>query len=343
MDEPIFRLATREDEAELRRLSALPMPGGWVDLRYQREPNFLDGLNHSGDEVLVGRFADGPIVAMAVRSHRSVYLNGEATDVAYLSTLRVDPGQQGRFMLWKGFRLLGELQEQRPVAEHMATIIDGNQLAKALLVDKSRPSWPTFQRYGQLCTLAMPVGKRYRMHELDNEPRLLQVEEFLALHGPQRQFFPTNPIELGWEKRTWIAHDGGILALRDLSAYHQTIVHGYRPPLNWMRPIYNLWALALGKPPLPGRGKSLEGVYLGFLCARSPEVLRRLLEGALEEARTRKKKWLYLGLMEGDPHLPVAARYAQHIYRSTLYRVFFNSQKGVALDDRPGYLELASL
>lgn len=326
MRSPDFRLANLQDEPDLRKLASLTMPGGWIDLSYQREPNFFDGCNDPNDEVMLGRAPDGRLATLAVRSHRSVYLNGQPTPVAYLSNLRVDPDQQGRYMLWRGYRLLNQLQQQRPVAEHIATIIQGNQLAQALLVEKRRPSWPSFHHDGQLHTIAIPVGKAYQTAQLDLQPQPQAVEDFLDRHGPERHFFPQQRTQRHWEKRYWLAHDAGVMALRDLSACHQTVVQGYRRPLNWLRPLYNLFAKITGRPQLPKVGDSLRGVYAGFVCTRSPAAFKLLLDGALELARRLEKDWLYVGIMDSDPNLATALSYSKHVYRSDLYRVFFTAR-----------------
>lgn len=334
----VFRQAHPEDEEELRRLTALPMPGDWLELSYQREPNFFGGLLGSEDEVLVGRFPDGPLAAMAIRSPRAVYQNGLAREVGYLSGLRVDPRFQGGTMLWRGYQLLAQMQQHRPLGEHLATIVEGNQMARSLLVQKPRPSWPRFTPYQKLHTLALRVGRKYSLRDLESGP--CEAESFLQQYGACRQYFPARfEHHPEGESRTWLRHPQGVAALRDLSRCRQTVVHRYRAPFSYLRPIYNLWA----RPQLPSTGQALRGVYAGFFCALDPRAFVRLLEGLLECARLQGKDWLYLGLLEDDPHFRWALSFPHKQYLSTVYRIAWPDQDLPALDGRPGYLELATL
>ena len=321
------------------------MPGSWVQLRYERQPSFLDGRLDPSEDVLIGRFPDqGPIAAMAVRCPRRVYCNGASRQVGYLTALRVAARYQGGTMLWRGYQLLRQIDLQQPLDEHLATIVEGNELARHLLVERARPSWPRFHRYATLSTLALAVGRRYSLSglELRDEAPMKAFEEW----GPTRQFFPTAPDPAPWERRQWLTTDRGIAALRDLSGGRQMVVHGYGSPLlGLVRPLYNLWQRGRQGPQLPAPGQPLKGAYAGYFLLEGPcpRTFRRLLEGLLELARQRGKSWLYLGLLEGDPHLPMALDYPHSLYRSQLYRLNWPESPLLELDGRPGYLELATL
>lgn len=339
MPEVEFRLACPEDDAELQRLNELPMPGDWLELSYQRRPSFFVGLSSPQDQVLIGRLAQGPAVAMAVRSPRRVYQNGKEVEVGYLSGLRVDPRYQGGTMLWRGYQLLSRVQEQFPLSEHLATVIEGNQLARQLLVERRRPSWPRFLPYRRLFTLALPTQEQPGSRTFPAEEGA-EVQKTLERFAPQRQFFPCQ-VEpaLPGERRFWLTHPEGVAALRDLSASRQTVVHAYRRPLASMRWLYNLWA----RPRLPAPGQPLKGAYAGYFAARSRAAFDALLQGLLHQARQLGKDWLYLGMVEDDPYLDQARKFPHRLYSSQIYRIWWAQQKEIDLDERPGYLELASL
>ena len=297
------------------------MPGDWVDLCYRREPSFFQNPQ---DQVMVGRISSGDLVAMGIRSRWLVYRNGESATVGYLSGLRVvGPGHN----LWRGLRFLRELQDLEPFDEHLASIVDGNALAEQLLVQKRRRSWPRYQPYAELMTLALRVGRRFSLPAPGGDP-----SAGLAQFGPQRHYFPRDTAPIAGEKRQWLVDDG-VACLRDLSGCRQTVVHRYRWPLSWLRPLLGL----------PAPGQEVGGVYAGYLCAADRAAFRRLLEGLLELARQAGKRWLYLGLSERDPFLEAARAFPHRLYRSKIHRVYWDSQKGVELDERAGYFELASL
>lgn len=336
-----FRLAHPGDEAELRQLSALPIPGQWLDLSYQRNPNFFQGLSHPGDQVLLGRYQAGPLAAMAVRSLLQLYVAGKPTPMGYLGSLRVDPRHQGRALLFEGFHLLRSLHQDGQAQEYLATVVEGNRLAHQLLVGKARPSWPRFHPAGTLYTLALET--------FPSQPAALPIEssralDFLQEHGPSRNFFPCQTPQTVGETRIWIEHEGVVGALRDLSACRQTVVDRYHGPLRWLRPLYNFWARWRGRPGLPPRGGQIRGAYLGYWSSDGtrPHAFGGWLQRALQLAHSTGLQWLYLGLLDSDPYLSVGRAFPHRLYRSQLYRVRYQGLPE-PLDERPPYLELAWL
>lgn len=323
-----FRLANANDEPELRRLSALPIPGRWLDLSYQRNPDFFESLNSPDDQVLVGRLA-GQLIAMAVRSPVPLLVGGQARPMAYLGGWRIAPQHQGRPLLFAGFDLLHRLQREHPVEEYLATIVEGNRLAQQLLELKGRPR---FHPAGRLHTLALET--------FPGSAERADAQEDFVIHHARRAFFPARPGQHAAERRSWLVHEGVAGAIRDLSACRQTVVHRYRGLLRWLRPLYNLVA----RCPLPPEGAALRGAYLGFWASdgHRPEAFQGFLRRALALAHRQRHQWLYLGLMQDDPYLPVARRFRHRLYLSQLYRVRY---QGVP-DPYPepcAYLELAWL
>ena len=324
-----FRLAGPEDEAELRQLSALPVPGRWIDLSYQRQPNYFAGLSSPHDQVLLGRLGGQALAAVAVRSTPQLLVSGRPQRRGYLGGLRVDPRYQGRNLLAEGFALLRRLHEADPVDEYLATIVEGNELARRLLVERARPSWPRFHAAGVLCTLALRT-RAGRAESCAEGQALRRVQEW----GGNRPFFPSEPLQVEGERRWWLEHQGVVGALRDLSATRQTVVARYRGWLRWLRPFLRL----------PRTGSAIRGGYAGFWCSdgHRPQAFQGWLRQMLALARRAGLDWLYLGIMESDPYLAVARRFRHRLYRSQVFRVRYQGLPE-ALPEGAPYLELAWL
>ncbi|MBX3171337.1 MAG: hypothetical protein KF760_28265 [Candidatus Eremiobacteraeota bacterium] len=321
-----FRLARPEDRADLEALSALPVPGRWIDLSYRR--CFQD----CREQVLLGRTQTGEMAALALRSLPLLWRRGTPQRLGYLGGLRVDPRFQGRNLLAEGFALLRRLHEADPVEEYLATIVEGNQLARRLLVERARPSWPRFFPSGVLCTLAL-------------ETRAFPFQVVSAPDGQcQREYFPCETPEEAGERRWWVQHEGVIGCLRDLSRTRQTRVAGYHGALRWLRPLFNLWQKLWKRPLLPASGSLLKGGYAGFVCSDGyrPRAFEQWLPGMLGMARAQGMDWLYLGLCESDPYLPIARRFRHRLYRSQVFRVRYQGQPAPLNEGAP-YLELAWL
>lgn len=335
-----FRLAGRQDEADLRHLSQLPVPGRWLDLSYQRQPDFFEGLNSPEDQVLIGRDQSHELTSMAVRSPVRLWLNARQRPMGYLGSWRIAPRHQGRALLFEGFELLRQLHQDQRVDEYLATVVEGNQLARQLLVQKPRRQWPRFHPAGQLCTLALETTPRCTAQPAD--PR--QSEQFALHHGPLRAFFPCEITDHPAERRNWVSHQGVVGAIRDFSACRQTVVRGYHGLLRWLRPLYNGWARCWGRPVLPPPGAALRGAYLGYWASDGfrPKAFEEWLGRALGLARKAGLDWLYLGLLRDDPYLATARRFRHRLYTSAFYRVRY---QGLPEPWREGaaYLELAWL
>ncbi|MFN8607315.1 MAG: hypothetical protein U0931_07280 [Vulcanimicrobiota bacterium] len=326
-----FRLATPADYSQLRELSGLPVPGKWIDLSY---PRSFCGCR---DQLLIGR-SRGQLAAMAIRATPLLWRNGLARRLGYLGGLRVAPELQGRNLLAEGFALLRRLHEEDPVEEYLATIVEGNRLARQLLVEKARSSWPRFYEAGVLCTLALET-RPLRAGSTPVEQALKCLE-----WGRRREFFPCEPLEEPGEKRLWLEEEGVVGALRDLSANRQTVVGGYHGPLRWLRPFYNLWQRLRGRPRLPPAGAVLPGAYLGYLCSDGyrPAAFGQWLNKMLGLGHSLGLHWLYLGLLESSPYLAVARAFRHRLYRSQVFRVRYQGQPAPLAEGDP-YLELAWL
>jgi len=326
-----FRLAGPEDFTELGALSALPVPGEWIDLSYPRR---FEGVR---EQILLGR-SGGQLAAMALRGTLQLWRGGLPQRLGYLGGLRIDPGFQGRNLLAEGFALLRQLHEREPVEEYLATIVEGNQLARSLLVERARSSWPRFFPAGVLCTLALET--RPLSAEATPQSRALPCLQW----GRRREFFPCEPLEEPGERRLWLEHEGVVGALRELSASRQTLVSAYRGHLRWLRPLFNVWQRLWGRPRLPAPGGALRGGYVGYLCSDGlrPAAFGNWLRQMLGLAHSQGLDWLYLGLCEDDPYLRVARRFRHRLYRSQVFRVRYQGQPSPMAEGGP-YLELAWL
>lgn len=300
-----FRLATPCDDAELRELCALPVPGSWVDLSYRREPNYFASLSEPGDQVLCGRYRGSELVAVALRCPRTLWVHGQPKRCAYLGGLRIHPEYQGRSLLFAGTALLHKLHEQDPLDESLVTIVEGNALPRRLLVERPHRGWPRYHLTGKLYTLAL----RTRAGSLPRPSE--QARRFVEEHGRTREYFPVHVT--GSEPQHWFMHDGVAGCLRDFSATRQTVVARYRVGLGWLAPLLRL----------PRPGQLVRGAYLGYWASDGVRVkaFAEWLQQGLALAAHHGFEWLYLGLLGNDPYLPTALRFPHRLYRSELFRV----------------------
>lgn len=344
-----FELARPEDEAELREMAARIAVPGTVEVSYRREPDYFQGCAAHGPfvQVIAARDQAQRLVGMGCRSVSPLWVNGRVQQVGYLSGLRVDPGLQGQGMLAQSFRFLRQLDEDGKADLTITTVIEGNDVAKAVLVDRPGPSQPRYQFLFRLLTHALPLlPRKPRSHGFEIRQALdSELEECWARFASERQFFPA--LEAGRLGLDAPALESFVVALKDgevcgsmalwAPPARQTVVERYRGPLGWTRGLLS----KLTSLPLPEPGSELPMAYVALGCG-TVEAYRALLEHLYGEARRRGYGFLMAGLAESDPCCEVVNRFPHWTYPSQVYAVLFQDQE-VRIDGRTPYLEIGTL
>ncbi len=309
MSEFIFDLATPADDAAIRRLLANNPVPGQVTVIYEREPNFFLGCGTLGHfcQVLVAQHQpSGEVAAVATRTTRPLYINGQVEEVGYLSQLRVDKRFRGRWVVSNGFRFFHQLHTDRRVSGYITTIIEGNTEAQGILIHRARRHFPIYREIDHLCTLAIILrsprfGERltsYVLRGLSPQPKtgdarrntfaihpaspadLPAIIAFLQKHSPAKQFFPVyteadfsgdSSTTLGFCVNDFViarrqSQMVGVMGLWNQSSYKQTMVQAYHGVLRWLRPIYNVGLRLSGAQPLSPPGQPIHFAYASFIC-----------------------------------------------------------------------------
>ena len=364
-----IRLATREDDAQIRALLRRnAMPGGMA-LAFAHEPSFFDAIEVEGydPQVVVGDLA-GQIVGAGLVATRQVYLNGKSTEVGYLSSLRADPAIRGTTALARGYRFFRQLHEAHPrVLFYLSSIMEDNITARQLLTS-GRAGLPTYHEIGRYQTTAIPLLHR-QTPRLPMNMRIVagqtiggeEIAAFLQEVGKTRQFYPVyTPADLlapTGVLRGLALHDFtvaiagdrllGIMACWDQLPFRQHVVAGYHGMLHWARPAVNLASLLLGCRLLPVPAEPVRCRLASCIAVRDedPLVFRALLRHQLATLAGGRHSFLFIGLAMNDPLLPVACEPFHLALRSRIYAVEWGDGCTAiqALAGRVPYLELGSL
>lgn len=382
MSEFVFDLATPADDPAIRRLLANNPVPGQVTVTYEREPDYFLGCGTMGRfcQVLVARRQpSGEIAAVATRTTRPLFVNGQIEEVGYIGQLRVDERFRGRWLVSGGFRYFRYLHADGRVAGYITTIIEGNTQAQGLLVERARRHFPVYREVDRLCTVAIILRKPiFQLHRtrglgrkllplrptLEIHPAsptdLLAIVAFLQQHGATKQFFPVyteadfcnSPTTLGFRFEDFVVARQrgeivGVMGLWDQSSFKQTVVWAYNDALRRLRPLYNGWLRLRGAQPLPAPGQPIHFAYASFICIaeNDPDIFGILLQNVYNLAVERGYAYLMVGLSIHDPLLRVAQKYAHIPYFSRLYTVCWPDEMAFheKLDQRIPYVEIASL
>jgi hypothetical protein len=358
----VIELATAGHDAAIRALLARNSMPGRISLTYRRDPDYFQGCSAMGPFYQVLVACEGSEIAgLACRAVRRAFVNGREQPIGYLGQLRVDAPHRGRWFVPRGFRFLHELHADGRTSAYLTTIVEGNPAATGVLVNHPRPGMPRYRFVDRLHTLALMTrrGKPTRNVRAASNEDLPEIVKFLRAEGPRRQFFPALSVDdfatdvmrgLRIEDFLLATHKGalaGVCALWDQSGYKQTVVDRYDSLLSRLRPLYNLAAPTLRRPPLPPPGSALRTAHASFLVVKNDDrvVLDALLGAARAAAHERGMDYLVAGFSERDPQLSRARRFAHIPYRSDIYTVAWDDGADFhdRLDGRPCYLDPATL
>ena len=365
-----FDLATPADDPALRRLLAdSPMPGR-LTVAFEREPNYFLGCGTMGRtwQIVVARHkATGEIAGVMCRGIRPYFINGQPQDLGYIGQIRIAEKYRGLWLLQRGLHYFRQLHADGRVPAYWGMISDENAVARGVLVERQRKSFPVARLLTRFHTLgiilrrplkALPFPGALERGAVETLP---EIVAFLRREGARRQLFPAydeqdfngGPATLGFAVRDFLVarRDGaicGVLGLWDQAGYKQSVVRGYDRSLRLLRPFYNLGARLLGAAPLPAAGEHIHSAYASFICVADDDLgtFAALLRAAYNLAAERRYAHLMLGMAEGDPLLAEALHYAHISYWSRLYVGYWEQDAGKfyeGLDRRGAYCEIAML
>lgn len=368
-----FSLATGADDADLRRLlrtNALP---GEIRLSYEREPSYWAAAAMEGPlhQTLIVRSPEGRAVGMGSRSVRSLYVNGEAMPVGYMSQMRVDAafawGIALPKVLTQGWRFYRQLHQDGKTPYYLVSLVAGESVAWRMMT-MGLPEWPTLFSVGGLLTYAIYVRRARTLPRLRSGMHLRRatqadlpaVAACLARNGRRRHFTPVwdaetladgiETPELGMDN-FWIVERGtlvvGTLARWNQRRFKQSIVRGYDERLAKNRPMVNLLAKAGLAPHLPAVGEQVKNSFASHLAVDNddPAVAAALLAAVYNDAVQQGDQYLLLGLDPEHQLTKVVRSYRRIVYATQLFLAAWDEQVEAArrLDGRQMGAEIAVL
>ena len=358
------RLATLDDEPDIRGLVAsTPMPGA-IAVRFAREPDYFLGTTIMGEpcDVLVGRAADGRLIGMACRAERRVFLDGEETRIGYIGQIRVADGFRGRWLLHRAMAAFRAVSP--PGMLYEGVVARENPRARGALLGERPPGGARAVRLAGLTTCSIVLRPRRPVRSPGLEVAsaadlgIEAVVAFLRRDGPRRQLFPAYRVSDFTDGRTMrglapedlvvVTRAGsiaGVMAVWDQAGFKQDVVDAYGTSIRRVRHAYDLGAGLIGARPLPRPGEAIPIAFGACVCVAGddPAIMRSLLGAATARALAMGKAFLMIGLTDEDPLLPVVRSWLNVTYRSDLFLLAWDVDPAAAVDSRVPYIEVATL
>ncbi len=355
-----YALARDADEPTLRRLAREQSMPGWVNLGFEREPNFFHAADTEGDRhraLLAIERDTERVIAMHTRAVRDVFVDGRVQRLGYLGQLRTDPriptGRWRLRLLRGGFEAGREqLRSDGELRYELTAIVADNHHARRILEAglDGLPRYLPISAWSTLAfatTLRVTTSRRFRVRTATHEdwPSIVSL---LNRYNARFQCAPTwrqQDLDNGPRCRGLSIHDFlvaerggqpvGCAALWDQRGFKQMIVRGYRTPLNRLRPAFNHVAPWLALPRLPAVGSALAQAWLSHFahCDEDLELAAALVGGGIRRARERGLDHVMLGLSDAHPACRALTRRLRVLrYRSILYLVHWDDER-VSLPD----------
>ncbi len=361
-----FSLARAEDEADLRALLRQQALPGWINISFEREPEFFAAAAIEGEDaqVLIAREQQSRSLAgFCSRAVRRVFVNAQTQQLGYLGQFRSVKSWQNGYRTYralsKGFATVAaQLHQQHELAFDITSILSDNLSAKRLL-EADLPGMPHYQHYSGFNTLIYRSGgrgykKNHPQIKLGSELGLSAISQFLQDNYRHYQFSPV--WDLPALQSAGLSADNFLLfcdaqkiiaciAIWDQRHYKQAIVRGYKNPLAFFRPLINAFSPVFGLPYMPPVGQPLNQAWLSHLACQdnAHNALNILLNNALWRAKKMGLEQLMLGLADDHPFLSHAKRCRRHLsYHSDIYLIHWHKNT-CSIDKRPLHLEVATL
>lgn len=369
-----FDIATRDDDAGIRRLlRENPMPGR-ISISLEREPDyFADADLPDEEKQTIVASEGGRVVCAGSCVIRKRFVNGQPQRVGYLGGLRLDADKAGRFdIVRRGYEVFRELQRDAPADFYFTSIAADNERARTFL-ERGLPGMPRYEFIGEFVTLLIPGSRSRRRKAADRRDTFKgppsHVGGYEAVEGLvecvndysyRNQFAPcwtANELRalrvLGLRTEDfYIVSDNGSItacaALWDQRGFKQTVIRGYAPWLRRMRPVLNFITWLKGGTQFPAVGETLANAFVSHLAFApgEPERLIELVAELRKVAARRGIESLTLGFAADNPYLAMLRRAVRgREYRSRIYVVHWPDLGGVAgeLDGRVLSPEVALL
>jgi hypothetical protein len=345
-----FALATRADDADIRRLlRENPMPGR-ITLALEREPDYFSDARvpGTGKQTIVAS-EGGRAVCVGNCAVRERFVNGQPRRVGYLGGLRLDTRATGRFdILRRGYEFFRELQANQPADFYFTSIATDNVPARRFL-ESGLPGMPIYEFIGDYVTFLLPTGfgSLTGAGTKTGRPDFAELAGMLNEYGCEYQFAPLwsgnelsalQSLNLNVDDFQFITGGGRFIAaaaLWDQRPFKQTVIRAYEPWLALARPALNFGAGILGQARLPAVGSTLSHAFLSHLALATgrPGPLVEIVRQLCSVAKGRGIEFLTAGFAAHDPRLAVMrGKFRFREYASRIYAVRWAGLGGSACE-----------
>jgi hypothetical protein len=351
----LIRTVQTDDDEGIRRLLGAPQPSAMLTLGFERSPSYLQAatVSHVQPEIIVAEHKDSSdIVAVVNFGQRPVFVNGECSSVRFGADLRVAVAHQGgRLLVYFNRRLKKVLGDR---GWYQTVILNENERSKSVFVQGGRAGMPFYAPQSGVETFTL-TGIKQQTNSADcvvrmaKEADIPDMNSFVQGMARFYQFLPVYDFNgllkddpyfrgLSIDDFVLVERRGELVALGALwnqKAFKQTRVVAYKPWIQFLRPIYNLWTHLRGGLHLPSQGELLDYrlVHSPLTAPDDSEAFSILLQALWERCQQAGGRALSLSLATTDPRKGALEKFRYFFMAGTHYLGSFSQDSFPALNE----------
>ena len=332
----LYRLASKDDDAMLRRMLRENTMPSWVTITTEREPSYFDGaalMDQSYTFIAEDTNNNKKNIGMYACSMLPVHIDKKATRIGYFGGMRLNHEYRHKIRYIKqGFQAIEELLPESTVLPYYFTSLASENTKARRLLEANVTGMPSYKPQGEMSTLVFSV-KHGMERRILHQAQVRDIPEIAAFYNKYASQYQLAPYLSEEWLRDLDGHMGlkisdfwlvrgknhsieGCLAIWDQRTFKQSVVKAYRSPLTYLRGFYNLVARLTKRVELPVVSEALEHVFIAFFAFHDRKKAIRALKEAAKLSQEKKASSCVLGLSSQHPLFADIKR----VFKPSIYR-----------------------
>lgn len=303
-----YRLANKEDNQQLIKLTAATGMMGETSLRIDRNPDFFKLLGKRGESRVFIALDGNSIIGSLCVSLQKVWVGGQIVQLHYVGDFKVAASHRNMGI---GLQLCNELaNEIVPQGADLAFLNVSKGNSKPFGFFKNRPNIPDFDNIG-IFKIHQFIGRRKRIsdpeYQIEETPVSEELTGFLNRHYCQYELGPVITKEILEEMQIFTVRDKSkiiaAMCLSNTMNMKQNVVLSLSLNLTWILGFLNSFSRLLGYSKMPPINEPVGMLYIKYLAVDHCEMklVKLLINKARNIVYNKSYSFVSIGLHEKDP------------------------------------------
>lgn len=303
-----YRLATREDNAQLIELTAASGMMGETAIRIDRKPDFFKLLELRGDTKVFIALDRETIIGSLSVSLQQVYVGGRTFPVQYIGDFKVAEAYRKKGI---GLKLCDEMANYVISAgSDLAFLNVSKGNTRPLSFFKNRPLVPDFDNIG-VFNIHQFIGKKstkfHPRYKIETGAVTGELIKFLDEHYRRYELGAVITKDKLEDAKLYVIRDEhtiiAAMCLTDTMEVKQNVVTKLSWKMKYLLQLINAFGRAAGMSRMPLLNEPVLMLYIKYLAVNDhkPELIKLLINYARNIVYEKSYSFVSIGLHENDP------------------------------------------